>query len=75
MWIAELENEVSALSKIIELPEEIEQIRDRKWRREEILKIETAAQVEALVEDLGFVCHDVNAVRVCRRNKQQNRVI
>ena len=37
-----------------ELPEEIECIRDEKWRREEILKVETAAQVEALVEDLGF---------------------
>ncbi len=37
-----------------ELPEEIEQFRDRKWRREEILKIETAGQVEAMVEDLGF---------------------
>ena len=36
------------------LPEEIEQFRDRKWRREEILKIETAPEVEALVEDLGF---------------------
>ncbi|MBA3335816.1 MAG: hypothetical protein H0T08_09445 [Acidobacteria bacterium] len=36
------------------LPEEIEQIRDRKWRREEILKIETASEVETLVEDLGF---------------------
>ena len=36
------------------LPEEIEQIRDQKWRREEILKIETAPEVEALVEDLGF---------------------
>ena len=42
------------MSKIIELPEEVEQIRDVKWRREEISKIETAAQVEALVEDLGF---------------------
>jgi len=42
------------LSKITELPEEIEQIRDAKWRREEITKVETAAQVEALVEDLGF---------------------
>lgn len=41
-------------SKIIELPEKIENLRDRKWRREETLKIETAAQVEALVEDLGF---------------------
>ncbi len=36
------------------LPEEVEQFRDRKWRREEILKIETAPEVEALVEDLGF---------------------
>jgi hypothetical protein len=36
------------------LPEEVESFRDRKWRREEILKIETAPEVEALVEDLGF---------------------
>ncbi len=42
------------MKKIAELPEEIEQIRDKKWRREEISKVETAAQVEALVEDLGF---------------------
>ncbi len=37
-----------------ELPEEIEQYRDRKWRREESLKIDTAEDVEALVEDLGL---------------------
>ena len=42
------------MSKTTELPEEIEQFRDRKWRREEITKIETAAQLEAFVEDLGF---------------------
>ena len=42
------------MSKTIELSEETEQFRDRKWRREEILKIETAPEVEALVEDLGF---------------------
>ena len=36
------------------LPEEIEQFRDKKWRREEISKVETATQVEALIEDLGF---------------------
>ena len=42
------------MSKITVLSEAIEQIRDRKWRREEILKIETAMQIEALVEDLGF---------------------
>jgi hypothetical protein len=37
-----------------ELPEEIEQYRDRKWRREDALKIETAEEAEAMVEDLGF---------------------
>ncbi len=34
--------------------EEFENYRDKKWRREETLKIETAPEVEALVEDLGF---------------------
>lgn len=34
--------------------EEVENFRDRKWRREETLKIETAFEVEAMVEDLGF---------------------
>jgi hypothetical protein len=34
--------------------EGVENFRDRKWRREETLKIETALQVEAMVEDLGF---------------------
>lgn len=37
-----------------ELPEEIEQYRDRKWRREESLKVDSAEQVEAMVEELGF---------------------
>ena len=37
-----------------ELPEEIELYRDRKWRREDALKIETAEQAEQMVEDLGF---------------------
>ena len=36
------------------LPEEIEQYRDRRWRREEARKVETAEDVEALVEELGF---------------------
>jgi hypothetical protein len=36
------------------LPEEIEIYRDRKWRREDSLKIEKAEDVEAMVEDLGF---------------------
>lgn len=43
------------MNKISELPEEIERYRDRKWRREEALKIETAPQVETLVEELGFL--------------------
>jgi len=37
-----------------ELPEEIEQYRDRKWRREESLKVDSAEQVEAMLEELGF---------------------
>jgi len=36
------------------LPEEIEQYRDRKWRREDSLKIDTVEDVEAMVNDLGF---------------------
>jgi hypothetical protein len=36
------------------IPEEIEVYRDRKWRRDEVLKIETAAGIESLVEDIGF---------------------
>lgn len=34
--------------------EDVEQFRDQKWRREEVLKVETASEVEELVEDLGF---------------------
>lgn len=45
-----------------ELPEEIEQYRDRKWHREESLRVETAADVEAMVEDLGF-CLGLTDVR------------
>ncbi len=37
-----------------ELPEEIEQYRDKKWRREETLKIDKATEVERLVEEIGF---------------------
>src|SRR6185436_5724659 len=36
------------------LPEEIEQFRDRKWRREDSLKVDTVEEVEAMVEELGF---------------------
>jgi hypothetical protein len=37
-----------------ELLEEVEQYRDRKWRREESLRVETAEDIEAMVEDIGF---------------------
>jgi hypothetical protein len=37
-----------------ELPDEVELYRDRKWRREESLKIDSASDVEAMVEELGF---------------------
>ena len=37
-----------------QLPEEIEQYRDRKWRRDELIKVETAQDVEVMVEELGF---------------------
>jgi hypothetical protein len=37
-----------------QLPEDIEIYRDRKWRREDSLKVDRAEDVEALVEDLGF---------------------
>lgn len=36
------------------LPEDVENFRDKKWRREETLKVQTAADVERMVEDLGF---------------------
>lgn len=42
------------MPKYTELPEEAENYRDQKWRREETLKIETASQIEAMVDDLGF---------------------
>lgn len=42
------------MPEIKTLPEEIEQFRDRKWRREETLKIETAPEVERMVEEIGF---------------------
>ena len=47
---------------MLELPEDIEQYRDKKWRREESLKVDSAGQVEAMVEDLGF-CLGLTDVR------------
>lgn len=37
-----------------EVPDEIEQYRDRKWRREEAFRVQSAEDVEAMVNDLGF---------------------
>jgi hypothetical protein len=45
-----------------ELPEEIEVYRDRKWRREDALKIDTVDEVEALVDELGY-CLGLTDVR------------
>lgn len=36
------------------LPEEFEQYRDRKWRREGSLRVDSVEDVEAMVEELGF---------------------
>lgn len=36
------------------LPDDIEQYRDRKWRREDSSKIVTAVDAESMIEDLGF---------------------
>jgi len=36
------------------LPEEIEQYRDRMWRREDSRKVDSVEAVEAMVEELGF---------------------
>lgn len=46
-----------------ELPEEIEQYRDRRWRREESLKVDSVEAVEAMVEELGF-CLGLTDVRM-----------
>ena len=36
------------------LPEEIELHRDRRWRRDEELRVETAIEAERFIEDVGF---------------------
>ncbi len=45
-----------------QLPEELEAYRDRKWRREESLRVDTAADVEQMVEDIGL-CLGMTDVR------------
>ncbi|MDQ4122609.1 MAG: winged helix DNA-binding domain-containing protein [Acidobacteriota bacterium] len=44
------------------LSEKIENYRDRKWRREEELKIETVAEAERFIEEVGF-CGGLTDVR------------
>ena len=44
------------------LPEEIEIYRDRKWRRQEDSKIDTALDLERMVEEIGF-CLGLTDVR------------
>ena len=36
------------------LPEQIELHRDRRWRRDEELRIESAVDAERFIEDVGF---------------------
>jgi hypothetical protein len=45
-----------------ELPEHIQRYRDRKWRREESLRVDSPEDVEALVNELGF-CLGMTDVR------------
>lgn len=45
-----------------ELPEEIELYRDRLWHREDSIKVDSAEEVEAMVEQLGF-CLGLTDVR------------
>jgi hypothetical protein len=45
-----------------ELPEDIEIYRDQKWRREDSLRIDSAEDAEAMIEDLGF-CLGLTDVR------------
>lgn len=42
------------MSEAKQIPEEVEAFRDRKWRREDSLKVDRAEEVEAMVNDLGF---------------------
>jgi hypothetical protein len=41
--------------RVYDLPPEIEEYRDIHWRREEALRIETAPEAEAFIDQLGFL--------------------
>ena len=51
------------MSKVIFLPEEIENHRDRMWRREAELRVEDASEAERLVEAVGFCATMTDARR------------
>ena len=36
------------------IPDSVQSYRDKRWRREETLRVEKPEHVEAMVEDLGF---------------------
>src|SRR5919199_232825 len=42
------------MTKVIELPEEVEAYRDRMWRREPDARVEDAGGTERFVEEVGF---------------------
>jgi hypothetical protein len=51
------------MSEVNSLPEEIENHRDRMWRREAELRIEDASAAERLIEDVGFCAAMTDARR------------
>jgi len=51
------------MSTIINLPEEIENFRDRMWRREPEQRVEEASEAEKLVEAVGFCATMTDARR------------
>jgi hypothetical protein len=51
------------MSEFNSLPEEIENYRDRMWRREAELRVEDASAAERLIEDVGFCAAMTDARR------------
>jgi hypothetical protein len=51
------------MSEVNSLPEEIENYRDRMWRREPELRVEDASAAERLIEDVGFCAAMTDARR------------
>ena len=40
--------------KPLVIPDEVEEFRDTRWRRDETCRVETAAAAERFIEDVGF---------------------